>query len=123
MYLRIRHPNCVSFYGVFYDQGSMYMVTEFMPNGALRDLLRTYAASSSPSLLSSSSSSSSHKPALSASITTANPSITVPEKVIEERDLPRRTLPLKMMLASPQGCYAYRAWGSCTATLPAGTSC
>ena len=97
MYLRIRHPNCVSFYGVFYDQGSTYMVTEFMPNGALRDLLRTYAASSSPSLLSSPSSSS-HKPALSASITTANPSITVPEKVIEEGDFPRRTLPLKMML-------------------------
>ena len=121
MYLRIRHPNCVSFYGVFYDQGSTYMVTEFMPNGALRDLLRTYAASSSPSLLSPSSSSS-HRPALSASVTTANPSITVPEKVIEEGDFPRRTLPLKMMLASPQGCYTCRAWGSCTATSPAGTS-
>lgn len=39
MCLRIRHPNCVSFYGVVYNQRETYIVTEFMPNGSLRDFL------------------------------------------------------------------------------------
>jgi serine/threonine protein kinase len=38
--MKVRHPNCVQFFGVFFADGFAHMVTEFMPLGSLNRLLQ-----------------------------------------------------------------------------------
>ena len=41
-YVRIRHPNCVTFYGIYQEDFYLYLITEYMPDGSLRDFLQAH---------------------------------------------------------------------------------